>query len=625
MNRRLVRTAIHLLLMPAILAGSARSSQGKPPSPSALRQLDQRLAAAIRAAGIPGAAVAIIENRELVFLKGYGLADREADRRVTPDTVFRAGSIAKSLTGIAIMRLVEQGKLALEDRLADLAPEIEFENPWEATDPLRLVHLLEHTTGWPDISLKVLVKDEPDWSLRRGVVFASNRFVSRWKPGRFSTYNNAGPAVAGLILEKVTGLRFSAYLRDEVLRPMGMAHADFELTPELRAELSKSYAAGGAATPYQSIILAPSGSLATSVRDLARLVLFLLHRGALDGRRILTPASIERIERQETSLAARAGLTNGYGLGNASFPGDRWGFRGHNGGIDSFTSVYGYATRHGSGFVLLANGGDGVDLDTPISNLITAYLSRAVRLEPPPPYAVAREELEANAGYYALASPPYEFLRIYAETLLMALRPVSVREGRLLIGGVERVPAGAHIYRRADALEPSLAFIEHDGERWMATGLNTSRREPLAVVVPKLAVVALLSLGLVAAVLSAPFHLIGWLRGRLRERGGGLVRMLPLAALIALLATFVLPLVGFVSQDPGALRGLARPSLPSLAILGCSLAFPLLAALGLWLSWRRERLGGWVRLYVRFVCVLLLIAAIYAARYGWIGVRTWTW
>src|SRR6185295_14171732 len=282
---------------------------------------------------------AIVENGRIVLAKGYGLADVAARRAATADTVFRAGSISKSLTGIAVMTLVERGKLSLDGCLADLAPEVRFRNPWESTDPVRLVHLLEHSTGWPDISLRVLVAEGKGWPLLKGVQATSPEFVSRWKPGLYSVYNNAGPAVAGRIIENVSGQTFDAYVREQVLRPMGIASGDFELPPELAAGLARSYGADGTATPYQTIILGPAGSLAVSARELAQLVLLFLGRGTVDGRQILTPRSVERIERGESTLAGRAGLRTGYGLGNAPLFDEGVTFRGHNGGIDSFTSV----------------------------------------------------------------------------------------------------------------------------------------------------------------------------------------------------------------------------------------------------------------------------------------------
>src|SRR5688572_18183187 len=123
------------------------------------------VAAAFANDAVTGRAVALVENGVIVFTGAYGLADRASRRAVDPQTIFRAGSIGKSVVGVSVMMLVEEGKLRLDDRLAALAPEIAFENPWEASDPIRLVHLLEHTTGWADLSPREFALDDAEMSL----------------------------------------------------------------------------------------------------------------------------------------------------------------------------------------------------------------------------------------------------------------------------------------------------------------------------------------------------------------------------------------------------------------------------------------------------------------------------
>jgi len=151
-----MRGMICAVLFAACLAGTAKADDA---APQTLEDLDTRLAKAFEEAHVPGASVAVIEAGQVVLLKGYGNADVAKKIAATPDTIFRSGSISKSLTGIAVMTVVEQRKLDLHAKLADLAPEVKFTNPWEATDPVRVAQLLEHTTGWPDISLSVYLQD----------------------------------------------------------------------------------------------------------------------------------------------------------------------------------------------------------------------------------------------------------------------------------------------------------------------------------------------------------------------------------------------------------------------------------------------------------------------------------
>jgi CubicO group peptidase (beta-lactamase class C family) len=604
----------------AAVSVQAQEDEGGP-APATLADLDARLAEAFKKGGIPGASVAIVENGRVVLAKGYGLADVAARTPATADTVFRAGSISKSLTGIAVMTAVEDGKLSLDARLADLAPEVKFQNPWEATDPVRLMHLLEHTTGWPDISFAVLLAEGKGWPLLRGVQQTSPEYVSRWKPGLHMVYNNAGPAVAGYVLEKVSGQTFDAYVRDRVLRPMGMATGDFDLPPELAARLARSYGSDGSSTPYQYIILAPAGSLAVSARELAQLVLFFLGRGTIEGHRILAPGSVERIERVESTMAGRAGLGNGYGFGNAPLFDQGITFRGHNGGIDSFTSVYGYSLRNNSGYVMMANGGDGVNFATPTSRMVQAYLTRGMPLGAPPARAIDQGELERLAGVYRPITPSNDMTRPFQE--IVGLTRVSAGNGRLRISGNDFFPAGPHTFRRADRDEPSLAFVEEGGETFKLSDHGSQQKEPLWRVAVIAVVLGLLALGLLISAVMLPVWLIAWARGRLAGRGGALVRFLPAGAVLTLAATLILPLLVIASGSNKGLHQLGAPSLYSITILVCSVLFPLLAALGLWRSLRAAEARTFVRWYAGLTCVAVLVFAGYAAAIGWVGVRTW--
>ncbi len=619
MSRLLVLAAVASLAAISL----CRAEDKAAPPPATHEELDQRLAAIFKDGAIPGASLALVENGQITFVKGYGVADKAAGKPVTPDTVFRAASISKSLTGIAIMTAVQDGKLTLDGRVKELAPEVKFDNPWEATDPLRLVHLIEHTTGWPDISLRVLTTDGKGWPLRRGVQESSSEFVSRWKPGRFAVYNNAGPAVAGVILERVTGQAFNAYMRERVLRPMGMAAGDFELTPELGAHLSKSYDAEGAETPFQNIILGPAGSLDVTAKELAQLVRFFLGRGTVDGQQILTPESVARIERSESTLAARVGFAPyGYGLGNTPFPDKGVTFRGHNGGIDSFTSVYGYSLSTNSGYVLMANGGEGVDIAQPAAQLVQAYLTRNATPKPEPIVAVEQQQLDTYAGLYRVITPSSRLTRPYQE--LLGLTWVQAGKGKLIGSGRDFFPTSPHTFRRDDREAPTLAYVEDEGETYRVTAFNAAQKEPLWRVALIAGVLGFLVLGAVIGILMSPVWLISLVRGRLADRGGALVRFLPLLSVVALGVTFALPFGYLASGSIPAALQLAHPTPYAYTIFASSILFPLFAALGLWRALTASGTGVIVRIYATLTSLALLAFSAYAASIGWVGAQTWT-
>ncbi|WP_374564772.1 serine hydrolase domain-containing protein [Ideonella sp.] len=610
-----------MLIGTLLLGGKAGAAADEAALPSDIAGLDRQLAELFKAGAVPGASVVLIENGQITFEKGYGFADVAKQVPATAATPFRAGSIAKGLTAIGVMALVERGRLALDAPLHTMAPEIPFTNPWEQTNPVRLVHLLEHTTGWPDISTRVLSKSEATWSTLQGIEFSSTGFTSQWKPGTFPVYNNAGPAVAGYAIEKVTGQTFDDYMRAAILVPMGMRGADFSLTPALASSMAKSYGSDGAPTPYQHIVLKPAGSLVVSAHELAQLARFYVGRGSVDGRQLLTPESVARIERAESNLGAKFGFGNGYGLGNTPIADSGITFRGHNGSIDSFTSVLGYTLRNGSGYVLMANGGEGVDFASPAAHLIQRWLTRGLPLDPPATVPLSPAELQKYAGFYRSITPPSDLLRPYAEVL--GLSRVVAGQGKLLVGGKDFLPTGPHSFRRADRSEATVAFVEQDGAVFKINTTSAQRKVTLWHV----AGLWLLGVILVLALLVGIVMLIPWVlayrRGRLASKGGLCFRLLPLAAVAALVATLALPLLALSGSGGTAVQQLASIGPYSVLILACSVLYPLLALTGVVSTVRNHAAPRWIRAYVGLSSLALASIATYAAAIAWLPLRTW--
>ncbi|NBB73468.1 MAG: serine hydrolase, partial [Bacteroidetes bacterium] len=177
----------------SLLAPPAPAQDAAPRSHDALRD---SIEAVLDRTGAPGAGV-VLFSADSIRWEGYvGLADRAADRPVTAETVFRAGSISKSLVATAVLLLVEAGRLDLDTPVRDLVPEIEIQNPWAETHPVRVAHLLEHTAGFDDLHLHEYTSRAPRIPLREGLTVNPATRQVRWRPGLYYSYSNAGPPVA---------------------------------------------------------------------------------------------------------------------------------------------------------------------------------------------------------------------------------------------------------------------------------------------------------------------------------------------------------------------------------------------------------------------------------------------
>lgn len=211
----------------AALAGGGELSRAQvvPPldDPAALAEFfDREMAAQMAEHGIAGGAIAVVKDGSVLFQKGFGHADVEAERPVDPETtMFRVGSVGKLFTATAVMQLVEQGQLDLDE---DVNAYLDFAIPETYDEPVTLAHLLTHTAGfearwigmWPDSEEGV----EP-----LGEWLRDHRPARVRPPGIVVSYSNYGMSLAGYIVERVSGLAYGDYVEQHILAPLGMDHS----------------------------------------------------------------------------------------------------------------------------------------------------------------------------------------------------------------------------------------------------------------------------------------------------------------------------------------------------------------------------------------------------------------
>ena len=252
--------------------------------------VDEIVPAQLSAAGIPGASVAVVLDGETILARGYGVADVEDGRPVDADTIFRIGSIGKLVTFTAVMQLVEQGQLDLG---ADVATYLDFELPDRLQHhpfrgdpgPITLAHLLTHTAGFEDARGGYSLDAASVPSLAEAM---RERMPARiFRPGEAVAYSNYGAALAGYVVERVTGQPFAQYVDEHVFAPFGMERSSFAqpLPPELAPHLARaSRIIDGELVRDRFVYTAmtPAGSTSTTGRDMARFMLAHLgHGGAV--------------------------------------------------------------------------------------------------------------------------------------------------------------------------------------------------------------------------------------------------------------------------------------------------------------------------------------------------------
>ena len=329
-------------------------------APALSVQTDNRLSEAIQAIRdrhqIPGLAVLLVDESGVRASLALGYADLTGRRPMTVDTMVRIGSITKTFNAIGVLQLEAEGRLSLDARLRDLAPALPLINRWQREHPVRLIHLLEHTAGLTDMSHEEFAHNEPFPSLRASFDFAPQERRTHWPPGRYPEYSNVGSAYLGYVIEQVSGMSYETFMRKQVLAPMGLSTATLRADDTTLERLAVGYDADGhTAIPYWHMVFPPMGAINATPIEMARLPQFFLRRGELGECRLLARTLIDRMELPSSSLAARAGLTYGYGIGlDQEISGGRVWY-GHHGDGDGYLSHFSYQKDLGVGYFLTLN------------------------------------------------------------------------------------------------------------------------------------------------------------------------------------------------------------------------------------------------------------------------------
>lgn len=335
-----------------------------------LRRIDDYLSAEVDARGIPGLTAAIVRNGEVIYSGALGaprLGGREA---LTPEHVFHFASVSKPFVATAIVQLVEEERIGLDDRVTDHLPYFRLADDRYRSITIR--QMLNHTAGMVDV-------EDYEWDSPQYDPGAAERFVRAmasdgmlWAPGEGWRYSNKAFDALGDVIAKVSGMSFEEYVKSRILDPLGMAESSF-VHPDIDETLRTTGHVGMPARisevyPYNRRH-APSSTLNSSVAEMTNWMLVNLNRGSLRGTRILQPESYELLWEPTTD-----GIRGAPQLGLSWFVGEIQGHRtvSHGGGDTGFRSYILLMPDDGLGVVIASNwsGTDTGALANGIANLI---------------------------------------------------------------------------------------------------------------------------------------------------------------------------------------------------------------------------------------------------------------
>lgn len=388
-HARRLRTVLSTLLLASLVCASGaraqrRFSAGAMPPPrfadperarklaAAFPEIERQFTAWFERYRRPGAVMGIIVDGELVWVKGAGVQNTQTRARVTPDSVFRIASMTKSFTAMAVLKLRDEGKLSLDDPVSRYVPSLaQLPYPTKDSPAITIRHLLTHSEGfpednpWGDRQLAQTDETMREW-MRAGIPFSN-------APGVAFEYSNYGFAILGQVVARASGRPYARYVRDEILRPLGMSASTFEVSEIPRERVAAGYRLEENVWKDEALLahgsFGPMGGLWTSARDLARYVAFLM--SAFPARDDAERGPISRASAREMQQAWRAegmsvfrnsvdaplqlsSYSYGYGLSVTQDCRHDY-IVSHGGGLPGYGSLMRWLPEYGVGLIGMAN------------------------------------------------------------------------------------------------------------------------------------------------------------------------------------------------------------------------------------------------------------------------------
>lgn len=395
-------------------------------------RIEQQALADLAETNTPGGAIAVVRGGRIDFAKGFGVSSVETGEPVTPDMLFRVGSVTKMFTAATLVTLAEQGKLKLDEPIGSYVKGLN-----QKLARVTAHQLLSHTAGIAD---RVVDYGPQDESAPKSVIPTWGDDYILAEPGGFFSYANPGYAIAGLVAAECGGRPFADLVSELILKPVEMSRTTFRPTAAMTWPLAQGHNAIGKAKPLvarpfaNNTVYWPDGFLFSSVTDLARFAIAIIDGGKVDGRQVL-PASViaKLVTPYSDTISFYDDAKYGYGLFIRSYRGVR--VLEHGGAINGFGCLIRIAPDHRFAVVAVANKTDEA-MDRTVDKVFEFYLpaTTAAQRKLPQEIAISESEMKEIAGLYQGSYRRVELL---------------LKDGRLL-------------YKQGSSEEPVRRIGEHD-------------------------------------------------------------------------------------------------------------------------------------------------------------------
>ena len=377
-----------------------------------VKELQAGLPAWVKEKDVPGVAVAVVDDKEILWQGVYGFTSRAKDKPVTPRTLFSIQSMSKSFTALAILMAVQDGLLDLDRPITEYLPDFKVHSRFEENPERKMTlrHLLSHRAGFTHEAPVGGNFDSRPHTFAEHILSISDTWL-RYPVGYRYSYSNLGIDLAGWIVEKKSGVPFAKYVRDKVLAPLGMNDSTLDIMAILKAEdravgnvSALLNVAGG--IPVE-VPMVPAGGVYTNILDMARYLMFHINKGRSGPTQVLKR---DLIEAMHTVQLPEKHERFGYGLGLISSHIGPQVYLTHGGGGYGFTSYMAMYPGLKLGIVVLTNTEQNSVIG-PVSELVNKIIQDGIappgrELEIPTvdtkiPIPATDERVKRLAGFYA--------------------------------------------------------------------------------------------------------------------------------------------------------------------------------------------------------------------------------
>ncbi len=314
-----------LLVLPLSLAAVKKNMQAFSEGNGPAVVLDEFFAGQVERYGLAAIGACIVRDGKVAWSNGFGLADIEAKRPATADTLFPVGSVSKTVTLAAFMRLLEQGKCALDDDVSRYLP-YPLRNPRFPDRPITLCHLLSFTSGIFDVDLQAgrnrlsFLEEERDpqtsavaalkeFLVPGGRHYAAENFLE-YPPGERYAYSNSSYSLIGAVVERLSGRPFREYCHDELFASLGMKASTWRLGDLDHRRYAFGYRREGGRLAKVQPTTWPGymdGGLRTTPRDFGVFLAMMANRGEFQDKRVLKAKTIDQMLAPQAAPGAPAG------------------------------------------------------------------------------------------------------------------------------------------------------------------------------------------------------------------------------------------------------------------------------------------------------------------------------